>query len=74
MLSPGTIEILDATGAVVVGDRAETAFTRRWAITPIDLYEPQAAVIEVCVFRSPADGLTPMAADACLATIRSRQP
>jgi len=68
------VDALDATGAVVVEDEAETAFTRRWAITPIDHDEPQAAVIEVCVFRSPADGLTPVAAEACLATIRSRQP
>lgn len=68
------VDALDATGAVVVDDGAETAFIRRWAITPIDREEPQAAVIEVCVFRSPADGLTPVAAEACLATIRSRQP
>ena len=68
------VDALDATGAVVVDDDAGKAFIRRWAITPIDHEEPQAAVIEVCVFRSPADGLTPVAAEACLATIRSRQP
>jgi len=68
------VEALDATGAVVAAEDGETAFIRRWAITPIDHEEPQAAVIEVCVFRSPADGLTPASAEACLATIRSRQP
>ena len=67
-------DALDETGAVVLDEDAAAAFTRRWAITPIDRNEPQAVVIEVCVFRSPADGVKPAAAEACLATIRSRQP
>lgn len=69
----GYVDLLDAAGAIVT-DGAGGVFIRRWAITPIDLQEPQAAVIEVCVFRAPADGVAPVAAEACLATIRSRQP
>jgi type II secretory pathway pseudopilin PulG len=67
-------DALDEAGAVVAGEEADAQFTRRWAITPIDRREPQAVVIEVCVFRSPADGVGPVSAEACLATIRSRQP
>ena len=67
-------DALDDTGAVILDEEAEAAFARRWRITPIDRLEPQALVIEVCVFRSPAEGATPVAAEACLATIRSRQP
>jgi len=67
------VDALDETGGVAP-DEAAAAFTRRWAITPIDRTEPRAVVIEVCVFRAPAGGVTPVAAEACLATIRSRQP
>ena len=67
-------DTLDQTGGVIVDEEGGAVFTRRWAITPIDRLEPQALVIEVCVFRSPADGVAPVAAEACLATIRSRQP
>lgn len=80
--SPGSLladtadyfDTLDDTGAVIIDEEADAALTRRWRITPIDRLEPEAVVIEVCVFRSPAAGATPMAAEACLATIRSRQP
>jgi type II secretory pathway component PulJ len=67
-------DALDETGGVVEGEEGEAMFTRRWAITPIDHQEPEAVVIEVCVFRAPADGVRPVAEEACLATIRSRQP
>ena len=67
-------DALDETGGIVADEEAAAAFTRRWAITPIDRNEPQAVVIEVCVFRSPARGVKPGAAEACLATLRSRQP
>ena len=67
-------DALDETGRVVVDEEAGAAFARRWAITPIDRLEPRAVVIEVCVFRLPAEGVKPVAAEACLATIRSRQP
>lgn len=67
-------DTLDETGGAIGGEEGEPLFARRWAITPIDRLEPQALVIEVCVFRSPAEGVAPVAAEACLATIRSRQP
>ena len=67
-------DALDETGGIVVDEEIAAAFTRRWAITPIDRSEPQAVVIEVCVFRSPAHETKPGAAEACLATLRSRQP
>lgn len=68
----GFVDVIDGEGAAssVVGG----VFTRRWRITLIDQLAPEALAIEVCVFRSPADGLTPVSADACLATVRARQP
>ncbi len=70
----GYVDALDAGGRTVEDEDSDAVFTRRWAITPIDDQVPEAVVIEVCVFRAPADGVTPVAAEACLATIRSRQP
>jgi type II secretory pathway pseudopilin PulG len=69
----GYVEYLDESGEMV-DEEADAAFTRRWAVTPIDHFEPRAVVIEVCVYRSPAQGRSPVGAEACLATIRSRQP
>ncbi len=46
---------------------------RRWRITPVDAEIPEAVTIEVCVFRI-GDDTGVRRADACLATIRSRQP
>lgn len=72
----GFVDYLSAAGAVVdLGDEGQGAvFTRRWRVIPIDGFVPEANAIEVCVFRWPADGLTPREADACLATVRVRQP
>lgn len=46
---------------------------RRWRIASLGSTAPDAITIEVCVFRVTAAG-DPRAADACLATIRTRQP
>lgn len=72
----GSIDYLNAEGAVVdIDDEGHGAvFMRRWAVIPIDHFAPEALAIEVCVFRWPADRLTPQAAEACLATVRVRQP
>ena len=70
------VDFVDAHGAIV-SDEDEgngAVFTRRWRITPLDAFVPDAIVIEVCVFHSPADGLGPVASEACLATVRARQP
>ena len=46
---------------------------RRWRISSLGATTPDAIAIEVCVFRTPgADD--PAGADACLSTIRTRQP
>ena len=50
-------------------DAAE--FTRRWRVSAIGSAEPDTISIEVCVFKAPAGS---HGADACLSTIRSRQP
>lgn len=68
----GFVDFIDSEGRA--SGTAGGVFTRRWRITPIDPLAPEALAIEVCVFRSPADGLTPVSADACLATVRARQP
>jgi prepilin-type N-terminal cleavage/methylation domain-containing protein len=50
----------------------EAVWLRRWRITPLDAGEPDAIAIEVCVFSDVAgDSRHP---DACLSTIRTRQP
>ncbi len=72
----GAVDFVDAHGAIVIDeDEGNGAvFTRRWRITPLDAFVPDAIVIEVCVFHSPADGVGPVASEACLATVRARQP
>lgn len=72
----GYVDYLDTEGQVVDVDLDGHAavWTRRWRVTAIDLLAPEALAIEVCVFRSPADGRSLLTADACLATVRTRQP
>lgn len=72
----GFVDYVDRDGATVdtrVGGHGAT-LTRRWRITPIDPFVPEALAIEVCVFRWPSDGVSLQAATACLATVRVRQP
>lgn len=73
---PGLVDELDSSGAVVDVARDEhgAAFTRRWRLTRIDRYLPEAVAIEVCVWRWTADIKSPRTADVCLATVRGRQP
>jgi len=71
----GFTDHVNASGAVVPPEGgAGPVFTRRWRVTPLDHFVPEALVIEVCVFRWPAGGLPLRAAVACLATVRVRQP
>jgi Tfp pilus assembly protein PilV len=70
--SGGFVDFVDGEGRT--SGSAAGVFTRRWRITLVDQLAPEALTIEVCVFRSPADGLTPVSAEACLATVRARQP
>jgi prepilin-type N-terminal cleavage/methylation domain-containing protein len=51
-------------------DPDEAVLTRRWRITSLGMTTPDAIAIEVCVFTSRSA----RSADACLSTIRTRQP
>ena len=73
----GYQDALDADGSVVDaadGPNAGPAWVRRWAVTSMDAGVPDAVAIEVCVYHWPAHDVSPGAADACLSTIRVRQP
>lgn len=61
------VDWLDASGVEV--EEADAAFVRRWQITTIDATEPSLIGIEVCVVDARA-----RISDACLATLRTRQP
>ena len=51
----------------------DAVFIRRWRISSLGATTPDAIAIEVCVFRVPGAS-DPRGADACLSTIRTRQP
>ena len=62
------VDWLNADGDLT--DNADDAvISRRWRITSLGATTPDAIAIEVCVFRFGARG-----PDACLSTIRTRQP
>jgi type II secretory pathway pseudopilin PulG len=62
------VDWLDADGELT--DNADEAvLSRRWRVTSLGATTPDAIAIEVCVVRFGAQG-----ADACLSTIRTRQP
>ena len=62
------VDWLDADGELT-DDPDQAVLSRRWRITLLGATTPDAIAIEVCVFRFNASG-----ADACLSTIRTRQP
>jgi type II secretory pathway pseudopilin PulG len=72
----GFVDYVDAAGESVdvEGQGHGAVWTLRWKMTPIDLYAPEALAIEVCAFPWPAEGLAPLTASACLATVKTRQP
>lgn len=71
----GYCEALASDAEVIpAGDQRGGSFSRRWAISRLDALNPDALAIEVCVFRKPANDAPLMAAEACVSTIRSRQP
>lgn len=69
----GCVDWLDASGAVLPDARG-SEYVRRWRITTIAADEPEAIAIDVCVFSIRAASRDPHHADACLATVRVRQP
>jgi type II secretory pathway pseudopilin PulG len=67
------VDWIDARGESVAAVGA-ASYARRWRISTVADAIPDAIAIEVCVFKTPAAGLHSESADACLATIRTRQP
>ena len=65
------VERLNERGKVV-GD-STAAFVRRWRIRAIAADEPAAIVIDVCAFEVTSNP-TSAHAEACLGTVRVRQP
>jgi type II secretory pathway pseudopilin PulG len=66
------VDRLDVDGATQESSDG-AVLIRRWRISSLGATTPDAIAIEVCVFRTPgADD--PRGADACLSTIRTRQP
>jgi type II secretory pathway pseudopilin PulG len=61
------VDWLDASGVEV--EEADAALVRRWQVTTLEAAEPSLIAIEVCVFDARA-----RIPDACLATLRTRQP
>lgn len=49
-------------------------FARRWRVSSLGDTAPEAIAIEVCAFRMPSGNASARSADACLSTVRTRQP
>jgi type II secretory pathway pseudopilin PulG len=71
--TPPFVDWLDAAGEPH-DDPDEAALVRRWRIVSLGATSPDAIAVEVCVFKAPTDDADPQAADACLSTVRVRQP
>ncbi|HEX8028737.1 MAG TPA: type II secretion system protein [Vicinamibacterales bacterium] len=71
--SPPYVDWVDSSGARLP-DSSRAAFVRRWRIDSLDETAPDAITIEVCVFRSSSNSMDARAAEACLSTVRTRQP
>lgn len=71
--TPPYVDWIDSAGAQLAAP-AGAALVRRWRIDAIDDARPDAIAIEVCVFRATAGESDIRAAEACLSTIRTRQP
>jgi type II secretory pathway pseudopilin PulG len=57
-----------------VGAERGSSYVRRWRITEIAANEPAVIAIDVCVYAAPAYKGGPNEADACLGSVRVRQP
>lgn len=67
------LDWLDANGEAQEESEG-AAFVRRWRITGVDDASPDAIAIEVCVFPIAVGEQDVASADACLSTLRTRQP
>lgn len=72
--TPGYVDAIDERGREVDPGAGHVVWRRRWAITEVDLTEPGTIAVEVCVFRPMGAGATSRAAEACVSTLRTRQP
>ena len=63
---------LNGDGAIA--SERGSAYVRRWRITAVDLNEPPAIAIDVCVYATSVFDRGPNHADACLGSVRVRQP
>jgi type II secretory pathway pseudopilin PulG len=70
---PPYVDWIDASGQSR-SDAENATLVRRWRITALPATIPDAVTIEVCVFQANAAGIDPASADACLSTLRTRQP
>ena len=70
---PRYVDWLDASGAAL-NDATGADYVRRWRITAVAADEPEVIAIDVCVFKVSSANREPHDADACLATVRVRQP
>ena len=66
------VDWLDPEGRVTE-DPDVAVLTRRWRVTSLGATTPEAIALEVCVFPFAHNG-DAGGADACLSTIRTRQP
>jgi type II secretory pathway pseudopilin PulG len=71
--APPYVDWIDPSGAPLTDSRG-AAFVRRWRIDTLDDATPDAITIEVCVFRASTGETDIGGAEACLSTIRTRQP
>jgi type II secretory pathway pseudopilin PulG len=69
----GYVDWLDASGAALTGATG-AEYVRRWRITAVAADEPEVIAVDVCVFNILSANRDPHDADACLATVRVRQP
>lgn len=71
--SPPYLDWLDS-GGEPQEEPDGAAFVRRWRITRLFEELPDAITIEVCVFAAAAGEQEASSAEACLSTLRTRQP
>jgi type II secretory pathway pseudopilin PulG len=67
------VDWIDSSGSPVTAADGAT-FVRRWRVDTLDETAPDAITIEVCVFRASSGATDIRSAEACLSTIRTRQP
>lgn len=72
----GYVDHLDEFGTTMppAGDDVNPQYVRRWAISPLESFDADTLILQVCVFqfiRGSREGRRP---EVCLWTIRTRRP